>query len=169
MCVCACASSRHSCWANTHFSTCLPLPIYCANFLVPRRQWNRASCTRLSPHFFFICSLFTIFSPSFILHLLSVSSSLPLFFLCLIPLYSSPLHLYFLVLLQLTLPVSSPTLSHLTSQSITMEPTIPPLPHPYVLIAGAGLGGLLMGTLLERIGIPYHIFERAAKVKPLGN
>lgn len=25
-----------------------------------------------------------------------------------------------------------------------------------------------MGTLLERIGIPYHIFERAAKVKPLG-
>jgi cation diffusion facilitator CzcD-associated flavoprotein CzcO len=50
-----------------------------------------------------------------------------------------------------------------------MESTIPPLPKPYVLIAGAGLGGLLMGTLLQRIGIPYHIFERAAKVKPLGN
>ncbi|KAK5807797.1 hypothetical protein F5H01DRAFT_352610 [Linnemannia elongata] len=50
-----------------------------------------------------------------------------------------------------------------------MESTIPPLPKPEVLIAGAGLGGLLMGILLERIGIPYHIFERASKVKPLGS
>lgn len=49
-----------------------------------------------------------------------------------------------------------------------MESTVPPLPKPEVLIAGAGLGGLLMGILLERIGIPYHIFERASKVKPLG-
>ncbi|KAF9964528.1 hypothetical protein BGZ70_006325, partial [Mortierella alpina] len=39
---------------------------------------------------------------------------------------------------------------------------------PTVLISGAGLGGLMMGALLERIDVPYHIFERAAKVKPLG-
>ncbi|KAF9192280.1 hypothetical protein BGZ51_005849 [Haplosporangium sp. Z 767] len=39
---------------------------------------------------------------------------------------------------------------------------------PHVLIVGAGLGGLMMGILLERAGIPYDIFERAAKVKPLG-
>jgi len=40
--------------------------------------------------------------------------------------------------------------------------------QPLVLIAGAGIGGLMLGTLLERIGIPYVIFERASKVKPLG-
>lgn len=40
---------------------------------------------------------------------------------------------------------------------------------PTVLISGAGLGGLMMGALLERINVPYHIFERATKVKPLGN
>ncbi|KAF9576453.1 hypothetical protein EC968_008748 [Mortierella alpina] len=39
---------------------------------------------------------------------------------------------------------------------------------PTVLISGAGLGGLMMGALLERINVPYHIFERATKVKPLG-
>lgn len=39
---------------------------------------------------------------------------------------------------------------------------------PTVLIAGAGLAGLLLGTLLERIDVPYHIYERAAVVKPLG-
>lgn len=37
-----------------------------------------------------------------------------------------------------------------------------------VLIVGAGLGGLMMGALLERTGINYCIFERAVKVKPLG-
>ncbi|CAO3567027.1 unnamed protein product [Mortierella alpina] len=41
--------------------------------------------------------------------------------------------------------------------------------QPLVLIAGAGIGGLMLGTLLERIGIPYVIFERASKVKPLGS
>ncbi|KAF9980692.1 hypothetical protein BGZ75_008149 [Mortierella antarctica] len=40
---------------------------------------------------------------------------------------------------------------------------------PTVLIVGAGLGGLLLGALLERINIPYFIFERATKVKPLGS
>ncbi|KAF9193293.1 hypothetical protein BGZ50_007553 [Haplosporangium sp. Z 11] len=39
---------------------------------------------------------------------------------------------------------------------------------PLVIIAGAGLGGLMMGLLLEKINIPYQIFERTSKVKPLG-
>lgn len=41
--------------------------------------------------------------------------------------------------------------------------------RPHVLIVGAGLGGLLLGALLERCNIPYDIFERASSVKPLGN
>jgi 2-polyprenyl-6-methoxyphenol hydroxylase-like FAD-dependent oxidoreductase len=39
---------------------------------------------------------------------------------------------------------------------------------PTVLIVGAGLGGLMLGTLLEKSNVPYAIFERAAAVKPLG-
>ncbi|KAF9097531.1 hypothetical protein BGX23_008609 [Mortierella sp. AD031] len=42
-------------------------------------------------------------------------------------------------------------------------------PRPKVLIVGAGLGGLLLGALLERCNIPYTIFERATSVKPLGS
>ncbi|KAG9319571.1 hypothetical protein KVV02_001756 [Mortierella alpina] len=41
--------------------------------------------------------------------------------------------------------------------------------RPRVLIVGAGLGGLTLGLLLERAGVPYDIFERAAVVKPLGS
>ncbi|KAF9277909.1 hypothetical protein BGZ68_008911 [Mortierella alpina] len=41
--------------------------------------------------------------------------------------------------------------------------------RPRVLIVGAGLGGLTLGLLLERAGVPYEIFERAAVVKPLGS
>lgn len=41
-------------------------------------------------------------------------------------------------------------------------------PRPTVLIVGAGLGGLVLGALLERCNIPYAIFERASAVKPLG-
>ncbi|KAF9910607.1 hypothetical protein EC991_006166 [Linnemannia zychae] len=39
---------------------------------------------------------------------------------------------------------------------------------PTVLIVGAGLGGLMLGALLEKADIPYAIFERTAQVKPLG-
>ncbi|KAF9160881.1 hypothetical protein BGX21_001434 [Mortierella sp. AD011] len=44
----------------------------------------------------------------------------------------------------------------------------PPPPPPVVLIVGAGIGGLLLGVLLEQINIPYYIFERAKEIKPLG-
>ncbi|KAF9201687.1 hypothetical protein BGZ49_008087, partial [Haplosporangium sp. Z 27] len=37
-----------------------------------------------------------------------------------------------------------------------------------VLIAGGGIGGLMMGVLFERAGIPYQIFERAREIKPFG-
>ncbi|KAF9985652.1 hypothetical protein BGZ75_002698 [Mortierella antarctica] len=40
---------------------------------------------------------------------------------------------------------------------------------PHVMIVGAGLAGLLMGLLLDRINVPYSIYERAAEVKPLGS
>lgn len=48
---------------------------------------------------------------------------------------------------------------------------LPPLvtdKPPKVLIAGAGLGGLFLGILLERAEIPYEIFERSAEIRPLG-
>ncbi|OAQ29403.1 FAD/NAD(P)-binding domain-containing protein [Linnemannia elongata AG-77] len=38
----------------------------------------------------------------------------------------------------------------------------------HVVIAGAGLAGLFLGILLEKAGISYEIFERSAKIKPLG-
>ncbi|KAG0209570.1 hypothetical protein BGX33_005465 [Mortierella sp. NVP41] len=41
--------------------------------------------------------------------------------------------------------------------------------QPRVLIVGAGLGGVMLGVLLEKADIPYTIFERASTVKPLGS
>ncbi|KAF9391209.1 hypothetical protein BGX21_011291 [Mortierella sp. AD011] len=37
-----------------------------------------------------------------------------------------------------------------------------------VLIVGAGLGGLMLGAVLERTNISYHILERATELRPLG-
>ncbi|KAG0248829.1 hypothetical protein BG011_009869 [Mortierella polycephala] len=39
---------------------------------------------------------------------------------------------------------------------------------PHVLIIGAGIGGLLLGNLLEIAKIPYQIFERSKEIKPVG-
>ncbi|GJJ77180.1 hypothetical protein EMPS_09539 [Entomortierella parvispora] len=41
--------------------------------------------------------------------------------------------------------------------------------NPFVLIVGAGIGGLFLAILLERAGIPYQVFERAPEVKALGS
>ncbi|KAF9124290.1 hypothetical protein BGX30_001020 [Mortierella sp. GBA39] len=46
--------------------------------------------------------------------------------------------------------------------------TMAPRPHIRVIIVGAGIGGLMLGILLQRMGVTYQIFERASKVKPLG-
>jgi 2-polyprenyl-6-methoxyphenol hydroxylase-like FAD-dependent oxidoreductase len=40
-------------------------------------------------------------------------------------------------------------------------------PRP-VLIAGAGIGGLALGIALRRAGVPVAIYEKAARLKPLG-
>ncbi|ORZ08757.1 hypothetical protein BCR41DRAFT_424341 [Lobosporangium transversale] len=40
---------------------------------------------------------------------------------------------------------------------------------PGVIIVGAGIGGLLLGTILERLGYPYRILERATEMRSLGS
>ncbi|KAG0034492.1 hypothetical protein BGZ81_004524 [Podila clonocystis] len=37
-----------------------------------------------------------------------------------------------------------------------------------VIISGAGLAGLFLALLLEKLGTPYHLFERSPEIKPLG-
>ncbi|KAF9926176.1 hypothetical protein FBU30_004177 [Linnemannia zychae] len=39
---------------------------------------------------------------------------------------------------------------------------------PKVMIVGAGLGGLVLGILLEKMGIEYDIFERSTILRPYG-
>ncbi|KAG0049271.1 hypothetical protein BGZ83_005912 [Gryganskiella cystojenkinii] len=38
-----------------------------------------------------------------------------------------------------------------------------------VMIVGAGLAGLMLAILLEKLGIDYEIFERSSEVRPLGS
>lgn len=79
-------------------------------------------------------------------------------FLFFIPLPSNTFPLYSIH------PHANPTYSRYQPPKMTL----PPRPRPKVLIVGAGLGGLMLGILLDKIGVPYHIFERALEVKPLG-
>lgn len=37
-----------------------------------------------------------------------------------------------------------------------------------VIIIGAGIGGLTLGLALERVGIPFRIFEAAREIRPVG-
>ena len=91
------------------------------------------------------------------------------FFLC-------PHSFIFLSSSQLPFLIPPPFLILLSSFSSTL---IHPHPHsqyimstdsdkPHVLIVGGGLGGLMLGALLEKAAMPYIIFERAITVKPLG-
>ncbi|KAF9924806.1 hypothetical protein BGZ65_008138, partial [Modicella reniformis] len=42
-------------------------------------------------------------------------------------------------------------------------------PMPVVMIVGAGIGGLMLAMLLEKLDISYRVFERASEVRPLGS
>ena len=37
-----------------------------------------------------------------------------------------------------------------------------------ILIAGAGIAGLTLGLTLQQIGVPFRIYEAAARIKPMG-
>ncbi|KAF9333061.1 hypothetical protein BG006_004049 [Podila minutissima] len=41
--------------------------------------------------------------------------------------------------------------------------------RPKVLIVGAGIGGLMLGALLQKGGMDFEIFDRATVIKPLGS
>ncbi|KAF9388183.1 hypothetical protein CPB97_001483 [Podila verticillata] len=43
------------------------------------------------------------------------------------------------------------------------------LKRPKVIIVGAGLGGVVLGALLEKAGVDFDVYERASIVKPLGS
>ncbi|KAF9932217.1 hypothetical protein BGZ67_004859 [Mortierella alpina] len=49
------------------------------------------------------------------------------------------------------------------------RPAAKPSPKPRVIIVGAGIGGVTLAILLERAGIPYNVYERAAEIKPFGS
>lgn len=79
------------------------------------------------------------------------------------PLMSISTHLNLIFLLHLySIPHSLVIIPHFDS------PVMSSNDKPTVLIVGAGLGGLMLGALLEKSNVPYTIFERAAMVKPLG-
>ncbi|KAG0256406.1 hypothetical protein BG011_004572 [Mortierella polycephala] len=50
-----------------------------------------------------------------------------------------------------------------------MNTDTPATQRPKVLIVGGGLGGLMLGILLEKAGVPYEILERTHDVKQLGS
>ncbi|KAG0316570.1 hypothetical protein BG000_004820, partial [Podila horticola] len=65
--------------------------------------------------------------------------------------------------------INSTHSSSTSSQSIPASCEKSTVTKATVIIVGSGIGGLTLAALLERAGIEYQIFERAAKVKPLGS
>ncbi|KAF9171147.1 hypothetical protein BGX20_008060 [Mortierella sp. AD010] len=53
-------------------------------------------------------------------------------------------------------------------KSSDLPPTVS-LKPPHVLIAGAGIGGLMLAIILEKTDITYEIFEKSKEIKPLGS
>ncbi|KAG0331371.1 hypothetical protein BG004_001698 [Podila humilis] len=54
-------------------------------------------------------------------------------------------------------------------RSILTDEELAERAKPTVLIVGAGIGGLMLGQLLLKGGIPFEILERAKEVKPLAS
>lgn len=57
---------------------------------------------------------------------------------------------------------------NLTFPTVMVGKALEAQTKPEVIIVGAGLAGLLLAQLLEQIDVPYHVYERAPAVKPLG-
>jgi hypothetical protein len=84
--------------------------------------------------------------------------------------FNSTVPCYFTPLLNMAEPVENKPTTPTSIEGFkgsNLPPSVTEEP-PHVLIAGGGLGGLFLGILLEKAGIPYTIFERATEMKPLG-
>ncbi|KAG9319353.1 hypothetical protein KVV02_005621, partial [Mortierella alpina] len=66
-------------------------------------------------------------------------------------------------------PPNHPTTQPLNASKSSLLAAMENTAKPKVLIVGAGLGGLTLALLLDRMEIDYEIFERAKEIKPLGS
>lgn len=67
----------------------------------------------------------------------------------------------------------SPLLDLAPYKTAILQPRMTPeeresLKKPKVIIVGAGIGGVMLGNLLQKGGIDFQILERSKDVKPLG-